>query len=118
MKDIIIGDKTNKSCSAIVYFEHPEVQNIISQNSQLYWCHEEFTKTSIFILKDTDEGEALTALLHCKRSLECIENFLLNITLNNMDVSDFRNLMENLSEKAFKDGVAYNQRQLRTVMGF
>jgi len=117
MKDIIIGDKKSSSCSAVIYFEHPEVQNIISQNSQLYWCHEEFTRTSIFILKDTDEGEALTALLHCKSSLECVENFLLNIALSNMDVSDFRIIMENCRKSSFGDGIKYNQQQLRKVMG-
>lgn len=117
MQDIIIGDKKSSSCSAIVYYEHPEVQNIISQNSQLYWCHEEFTKTSVFILKDTDEGEALATLLHCKSSLECVENFLLNIVLNNMDVSDFRDFMDNCKSESFKEGVVYNQRQLRMVMG-
>jgi len=117
MKDIVIGDKTSSSCSAVIYYEHPEVQNIISQNSQLYWCREEFTKTLIFILKNTDEGEALTALLHCKSSLECVENFLLNITLNNMNVSDLRDLMENLSEKYFERGIRHNQNELRKVMG-
>jgi len=117
MKDIIIGDKKSSSCSAVIYFEHPEVQNIISQNSKLYWCHEEFTRTSIFILKDTDEGEVLTALLHCKSSLECVENFLLNITLSNMDVSDFRIIMENCRKSSFGDGIKYNQQQLRKAMG-
>ena len=97
MKDIIIGNKTNQSCSAVVYFEHPEVKHIVSHNSQLYWCHEELTKTSIFILKDTDEGEALTALLHCKSSLECVEN---------------------CRKSSFGDGIKYNQQQqLRKVMG-
>ena len=70
MEDIIIGIKRSKSCSAVVYYQYPEVQNIISHNSELYWCHENFTGTTIFILKNTNEGEALTALLHCKSPVE------------------------------------------------
>ena len=118
MEDITIGNKKNQSCSAIIYFEYPEAQNIISHNSELYWCHENFTRTTIFILKDTNEGEALTALLHCKSPVECIEDFLLTIVLNNMEVSDFRNFMENCRKDSFKDGVKHNQQQLRMVMGY
>jgi len=117
MNDIIIGDKTSSSCSAVVYYEHPEVQNIISHNSKLYWCHEEFTKTSIFILKDTDDGKALTDLLISKNSVEDIEDFLLDIALNNMCVSDFRSLMLDLQEESFKSGIRHNQNELRKVIG-
>jgi len=117
MKDIVIGNRKSESCSATVYHQYPEVQNIISHNSELYWCHPEHIRASIFILKYTNEGKALTDLLISKSNIEDIEAFLIDIALKNMTVSDFREILENLGNNAFRDGVTHNQRQLRKVMG-
>jgi len=118
MKDITIGIRPYRSgTSAYRYCEYPEAGNFISQNSELYWCTEDLTRTTIFIMKDTKEGIELKKMLEDKVPVKDIKAYLINLTLKEITAEELINIIENKCKRAFDKGVRSNQEQLKKVMG-
>lgn len=111
--DITIGVGP-KFCSATKLNDYN-----FSQNSVSYWIHGDDNELGVglAILKYTEEGQQLGALIEKKADKKEVDNFILGVICRNLTPELLAKKIAYIKERAFYEGKRKKTQEIREVLG-
>lgn len=112
--DVIIGTGNKGSSALLTYF--PGNQNI-SENNVSYWISNVFLDIGMTIFKNTLEGQQLYQMINNRKSIDVINDFLIDLMLKNINADVLKRAINTALQRSYKDGQNAKADEIRIALG-
>lgn len=99
--------------SAITVYKINSASFDISENKTSYWITVREPNIGMRVTKDTTEGKKITEIISNELGSEVMHDYLLELSLRNMDASTFINIYKTAIRDAHERGYRMAKKELR-----